>query len=215
MRSWITLAMVVLLAAVLLGGCSSGGSREAPAGSSPARPAALPTATPEAYALVEAALSQVGVTTSYDPAYVRLAYPGGDVPIETGVCSDVVVRALRGVGVDLQVAVHEDMKANFERYPRRWELDAPDPNIDHRRVPNIETYFERQGWRVPVSAEGRDYVPGDVVTWSVSGRPHIGIVTAEPADSGTRYLIVHNIGRGARVEDVLFRFEITGHFRSR
>jgi uncharacterized protein YijF (DUF1287 family)/metal-dependent hydrolase (beta-lactamase superfamily II) len=173
----------------------------------------LPTATPEAYAFVDAAVAQVGVTTSYDSSYAEIPYPGGDVPLSTGVCTDVVVRAFRGVGVDLQQAVHEDMTADFGAYPDRWGLDAPDPNIDHRRVRNLQTYFARQGWEAPVSDSGPEYVPGDIVTWSVYGRAHIGIVSAEPVAGGTRYTIVHNIGRGARVEDVLFAFPITGHYR--
>ena len=173
----------------------------------------LPTATPEAYALVEAAVAQVGVTTRYDPSYVEIDYPGGDVPLQTGVCTDVVVRAFRSVGIDLQAAVHEDMVADFGAYPDRWGLGAPDPNIDHRRVPNLQTYFTRQHWELPVGTSGADYAPGDIVTWSVNGRAHIGIVSAEPVRQGTHYQIVHNIGRGARIEDVLFTFPITGHYR--
>ena len=178
-------------------------------------PSTLPTASPEAYALVEAALAQVGVTRSYDPSYVPLEYPGGDVPLETGVCTDVVVRALRGVGVDLQQTVHEDMSADFRAYPQRWGLTRPDPSIDHRRVPNLQTYLARHGMEVAVTSEGRDYLPGDIVTWSVGGRPHIGIVSDRPARGDRNYEIVHNIGRGTLVEDVLFRFEITGHYRWR
>lgn len=202
-------------AALLAAGCSSAGGNVGVRGVRPTGASELPTATPEAYALVRAALTQVGVTTSYDPSYVKIAYPNGDVPIETGVCTDVVVRAFRGVGVDLQQLVHEDMAANFELYPRRWNLTGPDPNIDHRRVPNLEVYFDRQGWRVPIAEEGSAYLPGDIVTWQVAKRPHIGIVSAEESPAGARYLVIHNIGQGTQVADDLFRFEITGHFRPR
>jgi len=171
------------------------------------------TSTPEARALAEAAMSQVGVTIEYDASYVQLGYPGGDVPMRTGVCTDVIVRALRDCGTDLQAAVHEDMLAAFEEYPQRWDLDAPDSNIDHRRVPNLQTYFERQGISLPVTDRGSEYLPGDIVTWSVGGRPHIGIVSTQVAPDGTRFCIAHNIGRGTRVEDFLFRYEITGHYR--
>lgn len=169
--------------------------------------------TPEARRLAEAAMAQVGVTVAYDAAYVPLAYPNGDVPVETGVCTDVVVRAFRTMGVDLQVAVHEDMRSAFSAYPDRWGLRAPDKNIDHRRVPNLQTYFERQGFALPVTDDPADYQPGDVVTWTIRGRPHTGIVSTQPAPGGGRWCIVHNIGRGTRVEDRLFDFEINGHYR--
>lgn len=175
----------------------------------------LPTATPEAYRLAEAAVAQVGVTMSYEVAYVVLDYPGGDVPLETGVCTDVIVRAFREVGIDLQREIHEDMTANPEEYPQPGGHVRPDRNIDHRRVSNLERYFARQGMRVPVSPFGTDYLPGDIVTWAFAGYPHIGIVSATPALTGLHYRIVHNIGRGVRVEDSLFLMEITGHFRWR
>jgi uncharacterized protein len=160
-------------------------------------------------------MAQVGVTTLYESAYVHLGYPGGDVPLETGVCADVVVRAFRGIGIDLQFGVHEDMKANLEAYPQPFGPAPPDSNIDHRRVHNLQTYFTRRGMELPPSIDGADYLPGDVVTWTVAGYPHIGMVGAEPALTGDRYKIVHNIGRGVRVEDVLFHMEITGHYRWR
>jgi len=206
--------LLAIAALALVGYSSMGSSAARPGGPDAGRAAQLPTATAEAYRLVEAAQAQVGVTISYDPAYVVIDYPGGDVPPETGVCTDVVIRAFRGVGVDLQQAVHEDISDDFGAYPRLWGLDAPDPNIDHRRVPNLQRYFERQGWALPVSESGADYRPGDVVTWKVAGRPHVGIVSGEPASSGGHYRIVHNFGRGAVVEDILFRFEITGHYRA-
>lgn len=166
--------------------------------------------------IAQAAIAQTGVTVAYDPAYVVLPYPDGDVPIDRGVCSDVVIRALRAAGADLQRLVHEDMKAHFRAYPKNWGLKRPDRNIDHRRVPNLETFFTRKGVRLPPARRLADYRPGDIVSWDLKGDkgylPHIGVVTAEKARSG-RPLIVHNIGAGARLEDVLTRWEMTGHFR--
>jgi uncharacterized protein len=199
----------------------SAGPTPAPAGTSAAIRVAQqaasvqPAPTPEAYRLVESAMAQIGVTTAYESAYVHLDYPGGDVPVETGVCTDVVIRAFRGIGIDLQLGVHEDMTAHLEEYPQPFGLAKPDRNIDHRRVDNLQTYFTRRGMELPASIDGADYLPGDVVTWTFLGYPHIGIVSAEPALIGGRYKIVHNIGRGVRVEDVLFQMEITGHYRWR
>jgi len=174
---------------------------------------AAPPDTP-ARVVVEAALGQIDVTTTYDPSYVRIPYPGGDVPVDRGVCSDVVIRAFRAAGVDLQRLVHEDMRANFRRYPRRWGLSRPDPNIDHRRVPNLMVFFERRGAAVPVSADPGDYRAGDVVSWDLGGGvPHIGIVTGDVDPVSGRPRIVHNIGQGARLEDVVFAWTVTGHFR--
>ena len=160
-----------------------------------------------------AAREQIGVTTSYDPKYVVLKYPGGDVPMSTGVCSDVVVRALRKVGIDLQKEVHEDMGKNFSTYPQKWGLKAPDKNIDHRRVANLMRYFEGQhlavseGWDRPET-----YRPGDLVTWDLGGGVlHIGVVSDR--SSGGIPLIIHNIGGGAREGDVLFKYRVIGHFR--
>lgn len=161
--------------------------------------------------LARAAVAQVGVTRHYDPSYVRLPYPGGDVPLERGVCADVIVRAFRAIGVDLQVAVHKDMKASFASYPQRWGLRGPDRNIDHRRVPNLMKYFERRGRALPLRAA---YLPGDVVAWRLAnGLYHIGLVSASPGPSGGDFLVVHNIGAGAQLEDVLRSFEIIGHYR--
>lgn len=171
------------------------------------------TSTPAARAFARSAMSQVGRTVGYDAAYVELDYPGGDVPIETGVCTDVIVRALRDCGIDLQVEVHQDMEAAFSDYPSTWGLESPDPNIDHRRVPNLRVFFERKGMVVPVTDRGEDYLPGDIVTWRVIGKPHIGIVSTQAAEDGTRFCIVHNIGCGAHIEDCLFQYEITGHYR--
>jgi uncharacterized protein YijF (DUF1287 family) len=174
---------------------------------------ALPLAAqPPAEKVIEGAKRQVGVTRSYDPAYRRIGYPGGDVPMHTGVCTDVIVRAYRHAGVDLQVLVHQDMKANFARYPRNWGLRRPDSNIDHRRVPNLATFFKRKGQSLPVTSRGADYKPGDIVTWRLSsGVPHIGLVS--DVRRGDRHLVVHNIGSGAQLEDVLFAYELTGHYR--
>ena len=166
--------------------------------------------------LVRAARAQVGVTTLYDGAYRVLKYPGGDVPPERGVCTDVIVRAFRQArGQDLQVLVHEDMRAHFDAYPsrRRWGLTRPDSNIDHRRVPNLMVYFERAGYSRRVANAASAYLPGDVVTWDLGGGvPHIGLVSERRTPDGTP-LIIHNIGAGAREDDILFRHAITGHYR--
>ncbi len=163
--------------------------------------------------LVEKARAQVGVTTRYDGSYVAIPYPMGDIPIETGVCTDVVIRAMRGLGIDLQQKVHEDMKSHFKAYPQQWGLKSTDRNIDHRRVPNLMKFFERQGWKKPVTQEAKDYLPGDIVTWMLPGNlPHIGIVSDKKSEEGVP-LIIHNIGMGADEEDSLFLFKITGHYR--
>lgn len=162
--------------------------------------------------IVAAARRQVGVTTGYDAQYHPLSYPGGDVPMNTGVCTDVVTRALREQGVDLQRAVHEDMRRRFAEYPHQWGLRAPDPNIDHRRVPNLMTFFRRQGWERPITARGSDYRPGDVVAWNLGGgTTHIGVVSDVPGRAAP--MVIHNIGRGTQEEDVLFAFKIIGHYR--
>ena len=164
--------------------------------------------------LVQAARAQVGKTVQYDPSYQPLKYPNGDIPLDRGVCADVVVRACRtGLGLDLQKLVHEDMQGNFQFYPQNWGLKRPDKNIDHRRVPNLQTYFKRMGWSVEVSTKAEDYKPGDVVTCMVPPRlPHIMIVS-ERVNAEKRPLVIHNIGAGANEEDRLFEFTITGHYR--
>ena len=163
--------------------------------------------------IVQAARSQIGKTTIYDPAYIGLKYPGGDVPLEQGVCTDVIIRALRkGAGLDLQKLVHEDMKKAFNKYPKIWGLKKTDRNIDHRRVPNLRRFFERKGWSLGVSNKKGDYLYGDLVTCSVGKRPHIMIVSDKRAKDGTP-LIIHNIGSGTKEENRLFEFPITGHFR--
>jgi uncharacterized protein YijF (DUF1287 family) len=165
--------------------------------------------------LVDKARDQIGLTTSYDPAYRKLPYPGGDVPKQTGVCSDVVVRAFRGLNIDLQKAVHEDMAAAFDQYPRKWGLSRPDPNIDHRRVPNLMTYFKRKGWSVSQDKTASSFRPGDVVAWDLGGGvTHIGIVS-DRCSTDAIPLVIHNIGKGVQEEDILFRHEIIGHYRPR
>jgi uncharacterized protein YijF (DUF1287 family) len=180
-----------------------------------ALPALLRAEAGAADRLVAAARKQVGVTLTYDAAYSRLDYPGGDVPRERGVCTDVLVRAYRdGLGIDLQVLVHEDMRRAFSAYPPLWGLKKTDRNIDHRRVPNLQAFFKRAGAALAVSENGADYLPGDIVSQMLPGNlPHIGIVADERSSDGSRPLVVHNIGAGARLEDVLFSYEITGHYR--
>ena len=152
--------------------------------------------------LAAAAARQVGVTLIYDPSYVPLRYPDGDVPLDRGVCADVIVRAFRGIGVDLQREVHEDMRANFGVYPKMWGLAAPDANIDHRRVPNLMTFFARRG-----KSTQAPFARGDVVAWRLpGGLYHIGIVDDPP-------YVIHNIGNGARREEILFAYPIIGHYR--
>jgi uncharacterized protein YijF (DUF1287 family) len=163
--------------------------------------------------LVEAARKQIGITVLYDSGYQKIPYPNGDVPQDRGVCTDVLVRAYRQLGVDLQVRVQEDMGAAWRAYPKIWGLSRPDSNIDHRRVPNLATFFTRHGESLPVSSDPRTYAPGDVVTWRLpSGVPHIGIVSDRRAASGVP-LVIHNIGQGTREEDALFLFTLTGHYR--
>ena len=166
--------------------------------------------------IVTAARKQVGVTLGYDPAYVTLDYPGGDVPRERGVCTDVVIRALReGLSQDLQKLVHEDMRANFGAYPRNWGLSKPDKNIDHRRVPNLQAFFKRRGYSLPVTKEPADFKAGDLVTCTVAEKlPHVMIVSDKKTAGGVP-LVIHNIGSGAQEEDVLFTFPLTGHYRWR
>jgi uncharacterized protein len=162
--------------------------------------------------IIEGAYKQIGVTLRYDPAYTAIAFPGGDVPMERGVCTDVIVRAYRTIGTDLQLLVNTDMKKNFSAYPKSWGLSRPDPNIDHRRVLNLAVFFTRHGEKLPVTSDPRDYKPGDMVTWLLPGNlPHIGLVSDR--ENGGHPLIIHNVGQGAQIEDILFGFPITGHYR--
>jgi len=151
---------------------------------------------------------------TYDPAYFSIPYPNGDVPIGKGVCTDVVIRTYRKMGIDLQSEVHEDMKQNFNLYPKIWGLKRTDTNIDHRRVPNLMTFFKRHQAEKPMTRNPKDYFPGDIVCWNLGGAiTHIGIVTSQKSEDKQRYLIVHNIGSGQVAEDVLFAYTIIGHYR--
>ncbi|WP_253938286.1 DUF1287 domain-containing protein [Hahella sp. HN01] len=164
--------------------------------------------------LSTAALERTNHQVVYDGRYRSIPYPNGDVPANTGVCTDVVIRAYRQLGVDLQKEVHEDMSQYFSLYPKIWGLQKPDANIDHRRVPNLQTYFSRHGQSLPVTDKAEDYQPGDLVTWMLPGNlPHIGIVVDKKHWLSSRPMIVHNIGRGPKLEDMLFDYPITGHYR--
>jgi uncharacterized protein YijF (DUF1287 family) len=172
------------------------------------------SANPSIEAILSNARDQTAQTLYYDPGYTRIAYPGGDVPIERGVCTDVVIRAFRKAGIDLQVLVHQDMARSFAAYPKIWGLAKPDSNIDHRRVPNLMTFFKRRGKDLALSAKAEDYQAGDIVAWRLpNGLLHIGLVATERSTDSTRPLIFHNIGQGARLEDILFSYEIIGHYR--
>lgn len=163
--------------------------------------------------LSNAAISLTFHNVQYDPQYFSIPYPNGDVPADKGVCTDVIIRAYRKLGIDLQKEVHADMKANFSLYPKNWGLKKTDPNIDHRRVPNLMKYFSRHGTVKKISTNSVDYVPGDVVAWNLTGAvTHIGIVVNKKSPDGKRYMIVHNIGAGQVMEDVLFSYTIIGHY---
>ena len=165
--------------------------------------------------LIKSARTQIGVTLIYDGSYQRLEFPNGDVPRLRGVCTDVVIRALRDAHrLDLQAKVNADMKAHFASYPKIWGLSRPDSNIDHRRVPNLITYFKRHGAAVPMTDKPQDYLPGDIVTWMLRpGTPHVGIVSDKVDPQSGNPLIIHNIGWGTRENDILFAYDMTGHFR--
>lgn len=170
--------------------------------------------TSDALKVVNAARSQIGITKSYDPAYSRIAYPMGDVPIERGVCSDVVIRAYRKAGSDFQMLVHKDMKLHFPVYPKLWGLKKTDSNIDHRRVPNLEVFFKRQGKSLADSQTADSFKAGDIVSWRLSnGLAHIGIISNKKSFFDSRPLVIHNIGQGTQEEDVLFSWRIVGHYR--
>ena len=161
-----------------------------------------------------AALELTKKHVKYDGSYYIIPYPGGDVPNGKGVCTDVIIRTYRAIGIDLQKEVHDDMSRYFSLYPKNWGLLKPDTNIDHRRVLNLMKYFERQGAKVPITKKGSDYLPGDIITWSLgSGLTHIGVVVNVPSRDKKRYKIVHNIGAGQVLEDCLFDYKIIGHYR--
>jgi uncharacterized protein len=168
------------------------------------------------YKFIQAALNQTKEGVIYNSTYFKIPYPNGDVPAHYGVCTDVVIRAYRKLGIDLQEQVHNDIKANFSIYPakKHWNQNKPDTNIDHRRVPNLQTFFTRKGKKLKVTEKSEDYQPGDLVTWMLGTKlPHIGIVVDQKSEDGERYLIVHNVGAGPQLEDVLFAYPISGHYR--
>ena len=165
------------------------------------------------FSLSESAVELTKQHVTYDPSYFSIDYPNGDIPPDKGVCTDVVIRAYRNTGIDLQKEVHEDMQANFEVYPKIWNLSRTDKNIDHRRVPNLMVFFERKGIEKGISKNPNDYIPGDIVCWNLGGGiTHIGIVVNEKSKDGNRYQIVHNIGSGQVMEDCLFDYKIIGHY---
>ena len=162
----------------------------------------------------DAALSIIDQSIQYDPTYFSIKYPNGDVPANKGVCTDVVIRTFRKLNIDLQKEVHEDMISNFSKYPKIWKLKKTDTNIDHRRVPNLEVFFERKGTKLPIYKNATDYKTGEIVTWLIGNKlPHIGIVTNKKSLDGKRLMLVHNVGGGQVLEDCLFNYEIVGHFR--
>ena len=166
--------------------------------------------------LADSAFTLTKQQVQYDPAYFKIDYPNGDVPANKGVCTDVLIRAYRKLGIDLQKEVHEDMKTNFDKYPKKWGLSRPDKNIDHRRVPNLMTFFSRHGTIKKISQSPSDYQAGDIVCWDLGqGITHIGIVSNKKSEDRQRNLIIHNIGAGQVLEDCLFRFKITGHYSYR
>jgi uncharacterized protein len=167
--------------------------------------------------IVQAAIAQTQKAGGYDGRYIKIPYPNGDVPAQTGVCTDVIIRAYRAAGIDLQQKVHVDMKAHFGLYPKLWGLARPDTNIDHRRVPNLQVFFTRHGTSLAISDDPSDYKAGDMVTWNLRSNggslPHIGIITDKKSADGKRPLVAHNIGAGPQLEDMLFDYTITGHYR--
>src|SRR5437016_12507345 len=173
---------------------------------------AVCSAAVESAKLVASARSQIGITISYDPAYRKLEYPNGDVPKNTGVCADVIIRALREQGMDLQKEIHQDMKRDFAAYPQKWGLTKPDPNIDHRGVPNLMTYFRRKGYAQSGSEKAEQFAAGDIVAWDLGqGVTHIGVVSNLRSAKGVP-LVIHNIGQGTKEEDILFQFQVIGHY---
>jgi uncharacterized protein YijF (DUF1287 family) len=220
------LPFVLVLSAIAVGDASAPPMpRAKPAVQAPAIAAARPAAPivhsnwadaalPFGIRLSAAAAERARHVVRYDASYLRIPYPMGDVPADQGVCSDEVIRSYRLLGIDLQRLVHEDMVRAFHRYPKTWGLKSPDSNIDHRRVPNLATFFARHGRSLPVTDDAKNYKPGDVIAWALpDGRPHTGIVTQQRTVDGARPLVLHNIGRGPQIEDMLFGLTITGHYR--
>ena len=219
-----TFLQVSLLCALLfiVSACSiprAGALRKEQTSTSRPSPSPQPTVkpvyeSPVLERLVAAAVERTAHEVEYDPTYYKLDYPNGDVPSDKGVCTDEVIRSYRALGIDLQKEVHEDMSANFSRYPTKFGLTSTDTNIDHRRVPNLRVFFERKGRSLPITDEATDYKPGDIVTWDLNAsQTHIGIIVDVPSATPGRYMIMHNIGRGPKIEDILFAWKITGHYR--
>ncbi len=169
--------------------------------------------TGRAQSFLQAAHRQTESFVAYDSKYTPIAYPNGDVPLSRGVCSDVVIRAYRAIGIDLQQLVHEDMAAHFDLYPKRWGLTAPDANIDHRRVPNLMTFFSRFGQVLPISRDPKDYKPGDLITNRPGGGTHIAVVSDVISPISGRLMVIQNCGFGTRQDDDLLRYPFLGHYR--
>jgi uncharacterized protein YijF (DUF1287 family) len=203
-------SIAVLLIAILFFGCSQKEKNKIQAINTE------PIAKTFEEKLSRAAISIIDPTINYDPSYISIKYPNGDVPKNKGVCTDVVIRAYRKLGIDLQKEVHEDMMANFLLYPnlKKWGMTKTDTNIDHRRVPNLEVFFERKGIKLPASENAADYKTGEIITWMINEKlPHIGIITHKKSFDGKRNLIVHNVGNGQDLEDCLFSYKIVGHYK--
>lgn len=206
--------MLLLVVAISGSACRQVARMTGSAAAADSQRISAPINSPVLKRVVDDAIEQTTYTHAYDPSYVKLAYPGGDVPRERGACSDVLIRAFRRGGVDLQKEIHEDMTRSFAAYPQKWGLTRPDANIDHRRVLNLMTYFARQGKSLPLSRNAQDYLPGDVVAWDLGGgTTHIGLVTNIMFENTESFQVAHNIGAGVRVEDVLFSWRIIGHYR--
>lgn len=205
-------AFLLLAVTVVIFGCQSTGVLPS---QSVEKPPVTEISPGPVRSILENAIQQTKTTTGYTQDYIVIPYPNGDVPTETGACTDVVIRSFRAAGIDLQKEVHEDMAAHFADYPQKWGLKNTDSNIDHRRVPNLQKYFDRRGKSLPITPDGRDYRPGDVVSWDLNGRgiTHIGVISNLWNEDEKRHLIIHNIGSGARAEDRLFDWKLTGHYR--
>ncbi len=210
MRS--TFAFLIVSVSLVINGC---GPDRILRSQNVERPSTVEIAPGPVRSIIESAIKQTKTTTGYTQDYFVIPFPNGDVPAHTGACTDVVIRSFRAAGVDLQKDVHEDMAAHFAEYPKKWGLTKADSNIDHRRVPNLQKYFERIGKSLPVTTDGKEYRPGDIVSWDLNGNgmTHIGVVSNLWNADQKRHLIIHNIGSGARAEDRLFEWKITGHYR--
>ena len=210
MKTIFTLLSIAVSASML--GC---GSNRILSSQTVEKPAIAAIAQGPVRSILENAIGQTRTTAGYSQDYVVIPYPNGDLPVETGACTDVVIRSFRAAGVDLQKEVHEDMAGHFAEYPQKWGLTKTDTNIDHRRVPNLQKYFDRRGKSVPVTSDGEDYLPGDVVSWDLDGKgmTHIGVVSNLWNAGERRHLVIHNIGAGVHAEDRLFEWKITGHYR--